>query len=220
MHMARIVIFANGELPNAAAALSLLQPSDSIVCADGGTRQALALGLKPQVIVGDLDSLAPAEHEGAVALGALIQQHPHDKNETDLELAIRYAVSRSPSSILIVAGLGRRLDQTIGNIALLAASDLATLDVRMDDGLEEVFFCRQEAEVRGQPGDIVSLIPWGSAVQGVSTQRLRWPLHEETLYPDQTRGISNEMLEPTAHVSISAGLLLVIHRRQSQSRST
>ena len=215
--MARIVIFANGELPNAAAALSLVQPSDTIVCADGGVRQALALGLKPQVIIGDLDSLEPAEHQSALALGALVQQHPHDKNETDLELAIRYAVDRAPSSILIVAGLGRRLDQTVGNIALLSASDIADLDVRMDDGVEEVFFCRQQAEVRGQPGDIVSLVPWGSAVEGVSTQRLRWPLHEETLYPDKTRGISNEMLEATAQVSISAGLLLVIHRRRSES---
>jgi len=215
--MARIVIFANGELPNAAAALSLVQPLDTVVCANGGTRQALALGLKPQVIIGDLDSLDPAEHQSALAFGALVQQHPHDKDETDLELAIRYAVSRSPSSILIVAGLGRRLDQTIGNIALLTGPDLADFDVRLDDGVEQVLFCRGQAELRGSPGDIVSLIPWGADAQGVRTHGLRWVLNSETLYADKTRGISNEMLETKANVSISAGLLLVIHRRRSQS---
>jgi thiamine pyrophosphokinase len=215
--MPRIVIFANGELPDAAAAVSLVQPSDMIVCADGGTRHALALGLKPQVIVGDLDSMAPVERQSVLALGSRVEQHPHDKNETDLELAIRYAVSRSPSSILIVAGLGRRLDQTIGNIALLSGPELVNLDVRMDDGVEEVFFCREHIEVRGKPGDIVSLIPWGAAVQGVRTKGLRWPLRDETLYADKTRGISNEMQDAIAQVAISAGLLLVVHRRQLRS---
>jgi thiamine pyrophosphokinase len=92
------------------------------------------------------------------------------------------------------------------------------VDIRLDDGLEQVFFCRSQAEIRGHPGDIVSLIPWGAtAVQGVRTEGLRWALQAETLYPDKTRGISNEMLEASAHIRISAGLLLVIHRRQAQS---
>lgn len=216
--MARIVIFANGELPDKDRALSLLQASDVIVCADGGTQQALGLGLKPAVIIGDLDSIEPATRETALAAGALVQQHPHDKNETDLELAIRYAAAQAPSGILIVAALGRRLDQTIGNIVLLTQPVLNGLDVRIDDGLEEVFFCRGQCELRGNPGDIVSLIPWGAAgAQGVRTEGLRWALQAETLYPDKTRGISNEMLETVARVSITAGLLLVIHRRQAQS---
>ncbi len=216
--MARIVIFANGELPDEQRALALLQPSDVIVCADGGTQRALSLGLKPDVIIGDLDSIEAAAMDGALAAGAKIQQHPRDKNETDLELAIRYAVAQAPSSILIVAALGRRLDQTIGNIALLTAPELARVDVRLDDGLDEVFFCRGRSEIRGNAGDIVSLIPWASApVEGVKTEGLRWALHAETLYPDKTRGISNEMLDTSALISISAGLLLVIHRRQAQS---
>ncbi len=219
--MARIVIFANGELPDEGRALSLLQPSDLIVCADGGTRRALSLGLKPHVLIGDLDSMEAADRQSALAAGAKIEQHPHDKNETDLELAIRYALAQAPATILIVAALGRRLDQTIGNIALLTAPELAGLDVRLDDGLEEAFFCRGRSEIEGRPGDIVSLIPWAAApVEGVQTDGLRWALHAETLYPDKTRGISNEMLETTARISIAAGLLLVIHRRQMQSPRT
>ncbi len=216
--MARIVIFANGELPDGERALSLLQPSDVIVCADGGTQRALSLGLKPDVIIGDLDSLEPSAPGSALVSGATVQQHPHDKNETDLELAIQYAAAQAPSSILIVAGLGRRLDQTIGNIALLTAPELAALDVRLEDGLEEVFFCRGQSEIVGNRGDIVSLIPWGAtAVEAVRTEGLRWALHSETLYPDKTRGISNEMLDTIARVRIAGGLLLVIHRRQIQS---
>ncbi len=216
--MARIVVFANGELPDRQKALSLLQPSDEIVCADGGTRLALSLGLEPNVIIGDLDSIEPAARESALASGAKVQQYPHDKNETDLELALRYAVAQAPSSIVVIGALGRRLDQTIGNIALLTAAELADVDVRLDDGLEEAFFCRSQAEIRGERGEIVSLIPWGATpAQGVHTEGLRWTLHGETLYPDKTRGVSNEMLERTARIRLAAGLLLVIHRRQTQS---
>jgi thiamine pyrophosphokinase len=53
------------------------------------------------------------------------------------------------------------------------------------------------------------------AVSGIRTQNLKWPLNDETLYPDRTRGISNEMLGDTAFVSIESGLLLIVHRRQS-----
>jgi thiamine pyrophosphokinase len=59
------------------------------------------------------------------------------------------------------------------------------------------------------------LIPWGSPAEGVTTEALRWPLRGETLYPDKTRGISNEMLSETASVAVRSGLLLIIHRRSS-----
>jgi thiamine pyrophosphokinase len=211
--MSRIVIFANGELADAEKARSLLRPDDVIVCADGGSHHALALGLQPNMLIGDLDSM-DAEGRGTFRdLGIPVQQYSHDKNETDLELALRYALGQLPSSILVVAALGRRLDQTLGNIALLTAPELATLDVRLDDGIEEAFFCHRLAKLAGAPGDLVSLIPWGGAVGGVSTEGLRWPLHAETLYPEKTRGISNEMLGAAASVTIVTGLLLVVHRR-------
>lgn len=206
----RIIIFANGNLPNPEKARGLIRPDDVILCADGGTRHAIDLGLTPNVIIGDLDSttfdLRPLTEKGTQVI-----QHPADKNETDLELAISHALTLSPSQILILAALGGRMDQTLGNIALLSDLRLATFDVRLSDGVEEVFFCRDQAKVEGRSGDIVSLIPWQGEVTGVFTENLRWHLHYETLYPDKTRGISNEMTADVATVSITSGLLLITH---------
>jgi len=81
--------------------------------------------------------------------------------------------------------------------------------------VEEIFFCRDQVQVHGGSGDIVSLIPWGSHVHGIQTQGLKWPLTNETLYLDKTRGVSNEMLSESASIKIETGLLLVVHRRQS-----
>jgi thiamine pyrophosphokinase len=209
-NMTRTIIFANGELPNIEKARALIKADDYIICADGGTRHALALGLKPNLIVGDLDSVTDVELQKA---DAKVMQYPRDKNETDLELALNHALERKPTSLLIIAALGNRLDQTLGNISLLSDPRIATLDIRLDDGIEEVFFCRNQSKVRGRSGDIVSLIPWNGAVKGISTNGLRWPLNNETLYPDKTRGLSNEMLDAFAEINIESGLLLITHLR-------
>jgi thiamine pyrophosphokinase len=206
----RILIFANGELPNLKAARKLILPDDLIICADGGTRHALALGLIPQAIIGDMDSL-PDDFEPATFKGDFIQVSA-DKNETDLELALKYALSFHADVIFIIAALGGRLDQTLGNISLISDPGLSTFDIRLNDGVEEIFFCRDQAHVKGGSGDIVSLIPWGGEVEGVETEYLKWPLRKETLYPYKTRGISNEMLGEEASVKIKSGLLLIVHR--------
>jgi thiamine pyrophosphokinase len=208
--MPRIIIFANGELPEKEKARALIHADDAIVCADGGTRYALALGLKPSLIIGDLDSVTEVELTNAEAQ---IIRYPRDKNETDLELALDHTLAQNPTSVLVIAALGNRLDQTIANLGLLSHSRFSALDCRFDDGVEEVFFCRNHSTVQGGRGDRVSLIPWNGAVGGIRTFGLRWPLDNETLYPDKARGISNEMTDDTADIHIEAGLLLVVHHR-------
>ena len=214
--MHRILIFANGDLPNLEKARAIVRPDDFILCADGGTRHALALGLTPDLILGDMDSVDQEQVRRLREAGVQIEAFPPDKDETDLELAITRALELNPTALVIMAALGGRLDQTLANIALLADRRLAALDVRLEDGVEEIFFCREQVQVEGRRGDIVSLIPWGEPVQGVQTEDLKWRLERETLYPDKTRGISNEMLTASATVRITAGLLLVVHTRGSQ----
>ncbi len=213
--LGRIIIFANGELPDLEKARLLLRADDTILCADGGTRHALALDARPNLIIGDMDSAEKAQLQKLQKAGAALELFPRDKNETDLELAINRALERKPEQIFIVAALGGRLDQTLANITLLSDPQLSSFDVRLDDGVEEIFVCRDQAQVRGRSGDLVSLIPWQGAVSEVQTENLKWPLQRETLYPNKTRGISNEMLGSTASISIGSGLLLIVHRRQS-----
>ena len=214
--MQRIIIFANGELPGLETARTLIHPDDYIICADGGTRHALTLGVTPNLVIGDMDSADGDALQKLREHGVTVESFPKDKNETDLELAINRAIELIPMQIVIVAALGGRLDQTLANITLLTDLRLSSFDVRLDDGVEEIFLCRDQVEVQGMSGDIVSLIPWQGAVSEVATNNLKWPLRKETLYADKTRGVSNEMTSDTASVSIGSGLLLIVHRRQSK----
>ncbi len=158
----------------------------------------------PALLIGDFDSLSDDERKKAENAGAKIVRYSRDKNETDLELALNHALELKPGNVVIIAALGGRLDQTLGNIALLTDPRLAGIDIRLDDGLEEVFFCRDRCELQGKGGDVVSLIPWQNTVEGISTKGLKWPLDNETLYPEKTRGISNELVGGTASVSLAA----------------
>src|ERR1051325_8596104 len=156
--MNRIIILANGELPDLNKARGLIERDDYVICADGGTRHASALGCRPDLIIGDMDSAEKEQLQKYEQDGVEIELYPQDKNETDLELAINHAIERHPDQIVIIAALGGRLDQTLANIALLTDLRLSTFDVRLDDAVEEIFLCRDRAEIRGRSGDIVSLI--------------------------------------------------------------
>ncbi len=212
--MSRAVIFVNGQIQDPESVRKLLLEKDVLIAANGGTRHALLMGFLPSVVIGDLDSLKDIERKRLEAGGCKLIRHPRDKNETDFELALSFAVEAGYSPILVIGALGGRLDQILGNLSLLTGAELANLDIQMDDGVETARFTRGSMDIHGEPGDTVSLIPWGGEVKGISTTGLRWPLKNETLFSDKTRGISNELMESRGSVSIQSGLLLVIRRRR------
>lgn len=217
--MPRAIIFANGIVPDTASARALLQADDFLIAADGGLHNAHAAGAIPQVLIGDFDSITPDELAAAEKTGAQILRYPTEKDETDLGLAIRYVVENGFRFVRIVGALGGRLDQTLGNISLLA--DVPPyVDIRLDDGFEEVLLIGDQAEIEGEPGDTVSLLPWGIPAEGVTTEGMLYPLHGETLHPHKTRGISNELLGSQASVSLTNGKLVVIHTRRTIKERT
>ncbi len=211
--MPRAIIFVNGYLPDLSAARRLLRAGDVYIAADGGARHADALGAALHVLIGDLDSVSAEAVSRYAAGGVKILRFPPEKDETDLELALDYALAAQFSPIILLGALGGRLDQQLGNLWLLADPALEDVDIRLDDGLTEAFLIRQRGEIHGQPGDTVSLIPLGQPVEGIVTENLSYPLRGETLYPHRTRGISNVMQAETASVTIQRGLLLCTHLR-------
>lgn len=214
MDVPRAVIFANGDLADGEAVRRWLRPEDYLIAADGGLRHMRALGLQPHRVIGDLDSLTPEEAAALQESGVQIERHPAEKDETDLELAIQYAVRQGFKRIRVVAALGGRLDQTLANLALLEMPGLEGVDIRLDDGREEILIIRDHAVVEGQPGDTVSLLAMNECTKGIVTSGLKYTLNHETLCPNRTRGISNEMTDERAEIRLLTGRLLCMHTRR------
>ncbi len=210
----RALIFANGCLPDIEAARRMIKDDDTLISADGGTRHLFNMDLVPQIVIGDLDSLDEVEKAKLSTAGVRIEHARRDKDETDLELAVRHALLEGHEVIRIVGALGGRIDHTLGNLALLSNPSLAEVDMRLDDGIQEALLVRKKADLLGKAGDTVSLLPWNGDVTGISTEGLKWSLQDEILFGHRTRGISNEMLGTKAGVKIKTGLLLILHQRK------
>lgn len=218
MEKSRAVVFANGELADPAAVRAFLRPDDMLVAADGGYTHMKNVGVRPHLLIGDLDSLPANDVIILKAAGVEVVQHPAAKDETDLELALAWVAKEGFREIRVVAALGGRLDQTLVNLYLLEMEELRGLDVRLDDGHEEILIIRNQAVVTGTPGDTLSLLPMEGCTRGITTHGLKYPLESETMCPSRSRGVSNVMLEPEVTIEVKSGSLLCIHTRQNTAQ--
>jgi thiamine pyrophosphokinase len=209
----RALIFLNGEMKDGEKIRSLFEPGDYLVAVDGGLRHLRLLGIAPHLLIGDLDSVRLDDMDWADSQNAKIIRYPVEKNETDFELAVKAVQEKGIRTIRVIAALGGRLDQTLGNIFLLLSEELVGCDIVLDDGCEEVFFIRKRSIIRGRQGDVVSLLPYREPVTGVKTTGLQYPLYSETLFPHRSRGISNIMTAEEAIVNLEGGVLICVHTR-------
>jgi thiamine pyrophosphokinase len=210
----KVVIIANGGLSDSDAAREIVSSGNYIIAADGGANYLFDWNILPDLLVGDLDSVRNEIVEVYAKIGIEIRRCSPDKDETDLELAIQAALDRGCEEIIVVAALGGRLDQTLGNLFLLTKGISKHCKIRLDDGVEEGFLIRRSSAIKGRVGDTVSLIPLSARVMGITTHDLRFPLADDVLYRHKTRGISNLMSADTAQVTLRSGLLLCIHSRR------
>lgn len=210
----RVLVFANGELNDGPMVRRALADGVGalVAAADGGARLAQACGLKPAVVIGDMDSLTPDEVTALRESGSTVLSYPEEKDETDLELTLQWAVEQGVTWLRIIGGIGGRFDQTISNLHLLALPALKDRDVRMVAWAQETWLLHPpEGFINGAPGDTVSLLPLSGRVTGIRTDGLRYALHDDTLALGPARGVSNVLTEARARVRLADGVLLVVH---------
>lgn len=206
----RIGILCNGEVESYEWLGAVLGELDGVICADGGANHAYRSKIKPLVIVGDLDSVEKAVLAHFAGLGVATKKFPAEKDETDLQLALKEAVALGATEVVLLAATGKRIDHTLGNISLLA--DLLAKGVKgvVLDEYNDIRLCEREAVVEGEVGEEVSLLPLTTRVTGVCTESLKYPLESGLFTIGNPYGISNVLTANTARVTFDQGLLLVI----------
>ena len=212
----RAIIFANGDAPNRKTIEHWMTPSDRIIAADGGTHNALSVGVMPQVVIGDLDSLAEADRGELERAGVPFIVYPTHKDRTDLELAIRYALDQGATELIIFSALGGRWDQSLANLLLLTLPELAHVSTRIVDQQLSIQVIRDQAEITGCAGDTLSLIALKGDAHGVTIEGCEYPLRDAVLPFGATLGISNVLTQNTAKITVKQGEILALHTTRAE----
>jgi thiamine pyrophosphokinase len=214
----RAIVVAGGHAAPEDAAL--LQGSRLLIAADSGAEWLTSRGVLPDLVIGDMDSIEPSLLERIEAQGVTVERHPPAKEASDVELAVERAVADGSDEVVIVGSLGgERLDHELANLLLLVDPRWAGTELSLVRGGTTVRGLRAGGtrQLEGAPGDMVTLLPIGGDASGVTAAGLRYPLDRETLLIGRSRGLSNEIEEAPASVSLEGGTLLVIETRKERN---
>jgi thiamine pyrophosphokinase len=213
------VLFANGEFNISEKIMEIIDQAEFLMAVDGGYNHMERLGLTPDVIVGDLDSINLDDTNELENKGIEIKKYPVHKDETDLELAVDHILNSGYEKINILGATGGRTDHFLGTILLFSNPKYQDKEIKIWTDQEEIFYCKNDQAITGNQGDLISLIPISDQVMGISTQGLLYPLKNEPLVRWKSRGISNRMSEFDVKIHFKAGSLLCIHRYSMEQES-
>jgi thiamine pyrophosphokinase len=206
----KCVIIAHGSLEGSEVLKKECSDSDYVICADGGAEYAFMNNISPNLILGDLDSIDEKVLKYYSERGTRIDRYPREKDYTDTEICIKRAEELGAKEICIIAGVGGRIDHSLGNIFLLSLIADRGIKGYIASNEEYVYFCKNEVSIRGRVGDIISIIPLRSDAKGLNTKGLKYKLEDGEISFARTLGISNEMEEEECSIKIGTGEILVI----------
>ena len=195
------LIVGNGEVDK--SVLEHIPENPFVICADGGIRHMEMLGLKADILMGDMDSAKNADTASAIV-------YPVRKDFTDSEIAVNYAIEKGYTEIFMIGFTGTRLDHTFSNLSLLKTIFQKGAKGKIIDKNNVIIWAERENIVFGKKGDIVSILPFGEDVSGISTEGLEYPLNNEKLYFTKSRGVSNVMCGDVCKITIESGSALII----------
>ncbi len=177
---------------------------DFVICADGGLRHAEALGRKPDLVLGDFDSYGEEPHFPNLLT------YPSEKDDTDMGIAVKYAVAHGMEEICIYGGLKGRMDHTLANLQLLAYPLKKGVPAYLQDEHTFVTLFQGEYVISEKRYRYLSLFPYGGRVTGITGEGLKYPLENGVFESADYYGVSNEMTGQKAKITAKSGTILLI----------
>lgn len=197
------LLICNGEPPPRGLARRLARGAEFVVAADGGANVARSLGVRVDLIIGDLDSIRPATRKHFAS--ALVMRVRRQDN-TDLEKALDFLRIRRAREVLILGATGGRVDFTLGNFSVLwNYVPFMNLTV-VGDGWRAYPVARR-IRLASPRGSVVSIIPFGIC-RGITLRGLQYPLSNASMAMGEI-GVSNVVRASPFRVSVKRGRLVV-----------
>ncbi|MCA1062328.1 thiamine diphosphokinase [Rossellomorea sp. AcN35-11] len=181
---------------------------------DRGVYTILQQGMKPHAAFGDFDSVNEEEWKFIQSQVQKVNRYQPEKDETDLELALNWAIEQNPEKINIFGATGGRLDHFMGNLQLLMKPGLLTTDIQVEiiDVQNQLYLVGPGAHTVLNVEDLpyISFVPITDIVEGITLTGFKYPLKKRNILRGSTLCISNELIQSSGTLSFSNGILMVI----------
>lgn len=204
-------VVGGGPEPEAQRLSALVSPEAVVIAADGGWRLCQQQGWPTRLLVGDMDTLSPAEVDQAVASGVVLERHPAAKDQSDLELALWGAHRLGAKRLTCLGALGGHWDHCLSNLlAPLSLCHRLGIWARLATwGTEIYLLCPGVFRLRAPLGTRVSLAALSSQARGLTLEGFEYPLTRASLSRCQTRGVANRLARPQARIALEEGEVLL-----------
>lgn len=211
MDVGKGICYIVGARPLEPELIPRLEGGDLLIAADKGYATLRQMGITPDLVVGDFDSL------GGVPDGPAVIRLPQIKDETDMGFALNYALDLGHTRFVLLGGLGGRLDHTIANIQLLAClNNHKARGILAGDGQAATVITNDSMSFSDAMCGFCSVFALSNTARGVTLEGLKYPLEDETLTNRFPLGVSNEFLGLPARVAVEEGTLLLIWETRGQ----
>ncbi|HBC29868.1 MAG TPA: thiamine diphosphokinase [Clostridiales bacterium] len=184
---------------------------DYVICADGGLEKVKNYGITPDIIIGDFDSVALnvlKQYENKIP----VEKFPSEKDFTDMELAVEFAVSKGYNNIILTGASGTRLDHTLGNILLMEKYYKDGVNISIIDNNNEMKIISDNAElfIEYKEGYYISIIPVTEYIQGLYLEGFKYNLDNVNVQRGSTLCISNQIKDNKGRITLRKGTAIVI----------
>ncbi|MBH0165921.1 thiamine diphosphokinase [Fictibacillus sp. 7GRE50] len=182
---------------------------------DRGTLFLLRNDIFPQYAFGDFDSVSDDERRSIMNSSIKVNQYRSEKDSTDMEIALEWALKQNPEQILIFGATGGRLDHELMNIQLLFKSRSNHADVRIKDTRNEISLhlpgCYEiEQDHRYS---YISFLAQSEEVTGITLEGFKYPLNQAKLQAGSSLCVSNELVNKSGTYSFDSGIILMVKSR-------
>ena len=216
--MGKAVVFLNGELDiDADACRAMVSEGDAVFCADGGANHAMAAGIVPDLVMGDMDSLCGGTRTWLESNGVEMKFFPAEKDCSDAELLLDHVCSEGFREIGVIAAAGGRLDHQLANLLLLDRYAAQGVHVKFlyRSGFIECVIGKAEVSVKNRKGWLFSFFPLSDTAV-VSLEGFKYGLDSYTAVRGATIGLSNIAESDDALIAVHSGTIITMFQKDEE----
>lgn len=209
----KAVIMSGGKAPCNEVLIDEINNADLVIGADSGANTLYKYNIKPDILLGDFDSISKTVLNYYSGSQCNIEIYPPEKDYTDTELALVKAMELGCKEICFLGCTGSRIDHLLGNLGLLKICLDNDIKAYIRDDNNLIFIVKTSCKLAGNKGQVISFQAYGDAVKNFSIKGAKYELNDYILTIGDPRTVSNEFMEEDIYISFSKGYVMIIYSK-------